>query len=86
MRGGLPIFTSHLFGPAFATRLVTQMYFPGDPLLASDPIFNSTADADARQRLIAHFDWDATIPETALGYQFDIILRGREQTPMEHRD
>ena len=75
-----------LFGPAFATRLVTQMYFPGDPLLASDPIFNSTADADARQRLIAHFDWDATIPETALGYQFDIILRGREQTPMEHRD
>jgi protocatechuate 3,4-dioxygenase beta subunit len=75
-----------LFGPAFATRLVTQMYFPGDPLLASDPIFNCTADADARQRLIARFDWDATIPETALGYRFDIILRGREQTPMEHRD
>jgi len=75
-----------LFGPAFATRLVTQMYFPGDPLLASDPIFNCTADADARQRLIAHFDWDTTIPETALGYQFDIILRGREQTPMERRD
>jgi len=44
------------------------------------------ADADARQRLIAHFDWDTTIPETALGYQFDIILRGREQTPMERRD
>jgi protocatechuate 3,4-dioxygenase beta subunit len=75
-----------LFGPAFATRLVTQMYFPGDPLLPSDPIFNCTADADARQRLIAHFDWDATIPETALGYRFDIILRGHEQTPMEHRD
>jgi protocatechuate 3,4-dioxygenase beta subunit len=75
-----------LFGPALATRLVTQMYFPGDPLLASDPIFNCTADADARQRLIAHFDWDSTIPETALGYQFDIILRGREQTPLEHRD
>jgi protocatechuate 3,4-dioxygenase, beta subunit len=75
-----------LFGPAFATRLVTQMYFPGDPLLASDPIFNCTADTDARQRLIAHFDWEATIPETALGYRFDIILRGRDQTPMEHRD
>jgi len=75
-----------LFGPALATRLVTQMYFPGDPLLASDPIFNCTADADARQRLIANFDWDSTIPETALGYQFDIILRGREQTPLEHRD
>jgi protocatechuate 3,4-dioxygenase, beta subunit len=75
-----------LFGSAFATRLVTQMYFPGDPLLASDPIFNCTADESARQRLIAHFDWDSTIPETALGFQFDIILRGRDQTPMEHRD
>ena len=72
-----------LFGPAFATRLVTQMYFPGDPLLASDPIFNCTADAEARERLIAHFDWEVTIPETALGYRFDIVLRGREQTPME---
>lgn len=75
-----------LFGPAFATRLVTQMYFPGDPLLPADPIFNCTADASARQRLIAHFDWDSTIPETALGYRFDIVLRGRDQTPMENRD
>jgi protocatechuate 3,4-dioxygenase beta subunit len=72
-----------LFGPAFATRLVTQMYFPGDPLLASDPIFNGTADPAARQRLIAIFDWETTVPETALGFRFDIILRGREQTPME---
>jgi protocatechuate 3,4-dioxygenase, beta subunit len=75
-----------LFGPAFATRLVTQMYFPGDPLLASDPIYNCTADAEARLRLIADFDWDTTIPETALGYRFDIVLRGREQTPMERVD
>ena len=71
-----------LFGPAFATRLVTQMYFPGDPLLAFDPIFNSTADERARNRLISSFDWDSTMPEHALGYRFDIVLRGREATPM----
>ena len=72
-----------VFGPAFATRLVTQMYFPGDPLLASDPIFNSTADENARQRLISIFDWDTTIPETALGFRFDIVLRGPQETPSE---
>jgi protocatechuate 3,4-dioxygenase, beta subunit len=72
-----------LFGPAFATRLVTQMYFPGDPLLASDPIYNCTANEEARRRLIAFFDWDTTIPDTALGYRFDIVLRGRDETPME---
>jgi protocatechuate 3,4-dioxygenase beta subunit len=72
-----------VFGPAFATRLVTQMYFPGDPLLAEDPIFNCTADASARQRLIAAFDWPTTVPGQALGYRFDIVLRGREATPME---
>jgi protocatechuate 3,4-dioxygenase beta subunit len=72
-----------LFGPAFATRLVTQMYFPGDPLLAVDPIFNSTADESARQRLISSFDWETTVPESALGFRFDIILRGPEETPTE---
>jgi protocatechuate 3,4-dioxygenase beta subunit len=72
-----------LFGPAFATRLVTQMYFPGDPLLAHDPIFNSVADEAARNSLIAHFDWAATVPDVALGFRFDIILRGRNATPME---
>ncbi len=72
-----------VFGPAFATRLVTQMYFPGDPLLAYDPIFNCTADEKARQRLISVFDWETTIPEQSLGYQFDIILSGREATPWE---
>lgn len=72
-----------LFGPALATRLVTQMYFPGDPLLAYDPIFNCIADEHARNRLISIFDWDSTIPDQALGYRFDIILRGREATPLE---
>ncbi|HKT47045.1 MAG TPA: protocatechuate 3,4-dioxygenase subunit beta [Candidatus Acidoferrales bacterium] len=72
-----------IFGPAFATRLVTQMYFPGDPLIPFDPIYNCTADEAARRRLISAFDWDTTIPEEALGYRFDIILAGREATPFE---
>ncbi len=72
-----------LFGPAFATRLVTQMYFPGDPLLPFDPVFNSIADEHARNRLISAFDWDTTLPEFALGYRFDLILRGRDATPVE---
>lgn len=74
-----------VMGPAFATRLVTQMYFPGDPLLAFDPIFNCTADEAARQRLISVFDWNTTVAEEALGYRFDIVLRGREATPIEGR-
>jgi protocatechuate 3,4-dioxygenase beta subunit len=72
-----------LFGPAFATRLVTQMFFPGDPLIPFDPIFNCTADEKARNRLISIFDWENTIPSQALGYRFDIVLSGREATPME---
>ena len=72
-----------LFGPSFATRLVTQMYFPGDPLLALDPIFNSVPDVDARQRLVATFDLAVTLPEYALGYRFDLVLRGRDATPLE---
>jgi len=72
-----------VFGPAFAARLVTQMYFPGDALQAYDPIFNSIADEAARTRLVAGFDWDSTIPETALGFRFDIVLRGSRATPME---
>lgn len=70
-----------LFGPAFATRLITQMYFPGDPLLEYDPMFTSIPDAKARQRLVSTFDWEHTIPEEALGYTFDIVLRGRDETP-----
>jgi protocatechuate 3,4-dioxygenase beta subunit len=72
-----------LFGPAFLTRLVTQMYFPGDPLLAFDPIFNSVPDEKARQLLVSSFDWETTQPEFALGFRFDIVLRGRDATPME---
>ncbi len=72
-----------LFGPAFATRLVTQMYFPGDPLLEFDPIFNSVPDEPARNSLISKFDWATTTPEIALGFRFDIIVRGRSATPME---
>lgn len=72
-----------LFGAGLLSRLVTQMYFPGDPLLEFDPIFNSVADEASRQRLISQFDWETTQPEHALGYRFDIVLRGREQTPVE---
>lgn len=72
-----------LFGAGLLSRLVTQMYFPGDPLLPHDPIFNCVADENAKRRLISSFDWDNTTPEFSLGYRFDIVLRGREATPME---
>ncbi|MGQ0663170.1 MAG: protocatechuate 3,4-dioxygenase subunit beta [Pseudomonadota bacterium] len=72
-----------VFGPAFATRLVTQLYFPGDPLLALDPIFLGTADEEARNRLISTYDPNLSEAEYALGYRFDIVLRGRAATPME---
>ena len=72
-----------LFGPAFATRLVTQMYFPGDPLLEFDPIFHSVPDEAARRRLISSFDWLSTEPDLSLGFRFDIVLRGRNATPVE---
>jgi protocatechuate 3,4-dioxygenase beta subunit len=71
-----------LFGEHFASRLVTQMYFPGDPLLELDPIYRSTPPG-VRERLVAHFDLAATQPGFALGYVFDIVLRGALQTPME---
>ena len=71
-----------LFGPAIATRLVTQMYFEGDPLLTFDPIFLSTP-ASARGRLIAKFNLALTTPGEALGCRFDIVLRGRGATPFE---
>jgi len=72
-----------VFGTAFVQRLVTQMYFPGDPLLPLDPIFNATADAAARQRLVAQLSTDLTKPEWALGFAFDIVLRGPQATPLE---
>ena len=72
-----------LFGEAFLTRLVTQMYFPGDPLLPFDPVLNGIPDDAARERLVSTFDWDTTMPEHALGYRFDMVLRGRDATPWE---
>jgi protocatechuate 3,4-dioxygenase, beta subunit len=72
-----------MFGPSFVSRLVTQMYFPGDPLLALDPIYNSIPDERARMRMISSFDIDTTEPEWALGYRFDVVLRGPKATPME---
>jgi protocatechuate 3,4-dioxygenase beta subunit len=72
-----------LFGRAFPERLVTQMYFPGDPLFPFDPIFNSIRDERARERLISKFELELTEPEWALGFRFDIVLGGREATPLE---
>jgi protocatechuate 3,4-dioxygenase, beta subunit len=72
-----------LFGRAFTQRLVTQMYFPDDPLFFQDPIFNSVPDEAARRRMISAYDHEVTTDHWALGYRFDIVLRGRDQTPFE---
>jgi protocatechuate 3,4-dioxygenase beta subunit len=71
-----------VFGPAFATRIVTQMYFPGDPLLDLDPLYNAVPDEAARKRLICAYDPNLSEAEWALGYRFDIVLRGRGATPV----
>jgi protocatechuate 3,4-dioxygenase, beta subunit len=73
-----------LFGTGFGQRLITQMYFPGDPLLDLDPIYLSVPDRAARERLIAKFDLEITRPSWALGYRFDFVLRGRNATPEQH--
>jgi protocatechuate 3,4-dioxygenase beta subunit len=72
-----------IFGPGSATRVITQMYFPGDPLLTLDPIFQSTPDEAARSRLVSSYDPGLSEAEWALGYRWDIVLRGRAATPME---
>jgi protocatechuate 3,4-dioxygenase beta subunit len=72
-----------LFGRAFVQRLVTQMYFPDDPLFPYDPIFGSIREPKARGRLICGFDLESTIPDEALGFTFDIVLRGAEATPLD---
>ncbi|MDX6474503.1 MAG: protocatechuate 3,4-dioxygenase, beta subunit [Gaiellaceae bacterium] len=73
-----------LFGRSFAERLVTQMYFPGDPLFAYDPIFNSVRDPKARALLVSRFDLATTTPEWALGFRWDVVLgRGSGATPLE---
>ena len=70
-----------LFGRAFTERLVTQLYFPGDPLLEHDAIVRSIPDDAARRRLVASLDFDVTVPEWALGYRWDIAVGGRHETP-----
>ncbi len=72
-----------VFGRALTQRLVTQMYFPDDPLFWQDPIFNSVPDEKARLRLVSAYDHDATREAWALGFRWDIVLRGTEQTPFE---
>ncbi len=72
-----------LFGTGFGQRVITQMYFPGDPLLALDPIYHAIPDQAARERLISSFDINITSPDRALGYRFDFVLRGRHATPTE---
>lgn len=70
-----------VFGRAFTDRLVTQMYFPGDPLFRLDPIFNSVASPAARARMVSTFDISLTEPEWALGFRFDVVVGGRAATP-----
>jgi protocatechuate 3,4-dioxygenase, beta subunit len=72
-----------LFGRAFTQRLVTQMYFPDDPLIPHDPIMNSVSNPEIRDRMTSRFDLESTVEGYALGFEFDIVLRGRDATPME---
>lgn len=74
-----------LLGPAVGTRLVTQMYFPGDPLLPLDPIFNSAPES-SRDRMVAAYDHEVTVENWALGYRFDIVLRGELALAVEAAD
>jgi protocatechuate 3,4-dioxygenase beta subunit len=74
-----------LFGRAFTQRVVTQMYFPDDPLFFQDPIFNSVPEA-ARPLVISSYDHERTVPSWALAFQWDIVLRGRDRTPFETGD
>jgi protocatechuate 3,4-dioxygenase beta subunit len=75
-----------LFGRSFVQRLITQMYFPGDPLFDQDPIFNSIRDPKVRERVISRFDPEATVPEWALAFRWDIVLGGAGSTPLEEED
>ncbi len=74
-----------MFGRAFTQRLVTQMYFPGDPLFAFDPIFHSVRDPKSRELMISSFDLENTVPDWALAYRWDIVLGrgGSGTTPIE---
>ena len=72
-----------LLGRSFEQRLVTQMYFPADPLFEFDPIFNSVRDPDARERMVSSFSMDRSQENWALAYEFDIVLGGRDPTPID---
>ena len=72
-----------VFGTAFTQRLVTQMYFPGDPLFPHDPVLQSVTDRDARERLVATYDHERSRPEWSLGYRWDIVLDGPAATRIE---
>jgi protocatechuate 3,4-dioxygenase beta subunit len=72
-----------LFGRAFPQRLVTQMYFPGEFLFFQDPIYNAVPDARARRAMISRFDLSQTVPEWALAFEWDIVLTGRDATPLD---
>jgi protocatechuate 3,4-dioxygenase beta subunit len=74
-----------VFGTAFVQRLITQMYFEGDPLLSRDPMFRMIPDEDAAHSLVAPIDLNATVPLDTLAYQFDIVLRGRRSTLFENK-
>jgi protocatechuate 3,4-dioxygenase beta subunit len=74
------------FGRGFTSRLVTQMYFPGDPLLQYDPMYQSISDPAAAATLLGQFDLGATVEDWALGYRFDVVLGGRRGTPTEAED
>jgi protocatechuate 3,4-dioxygenase, beta subunit len=72
-----------LLGRSFEQRLVTQMYFPGDPLFELDPIFNAVRDDRARERMVSSFNIDRTEENWAIAYEFDIVLGGRAATPID---
>ncbi len=75
-----------VFGTAFTSRLVTQMYFPNDPLLKYDPMYTSIPDDNGRQRLVSEYAHDVTEPNWALGYRFNIVLAGSRETPFETKE
>ncbi|MET4389219.1 protocatechuate 3,4-dioxygenase beta subunit [Bradyrhizobium sp. F1.4.3] len=74
-----------VFGSCFAQRLITQMYFEGDPLIPVCPILTTIADEDALDRLVAPLDLNASTPFDSLAYRFDIVLRGQRSTYFENR-
>ena len=74
-----------VFGHSFSQRLITQLYFEGDPLIPLCPIVATIPDADAIQQLIARLDMNASVPLDCIAYKFDIVLRGRRSTLFENR-